>query len=146
MTISNSLYVHEADGFSLSLPTVLPRGKSLSIKVKGINLSYTGFLFYLSNNSIQMSAPKYTEFLAGGDTFKYGDFNISIDATVRNFINQECDSANELTFLMPKYSLKMKEIIFKSVSVVIDGKETDLDLSKAKFWGDSKKNSATSLI
>ena len=139
MTISNSLYVHEADGFSLSLPTVLPRGKSLSIKVKGINLSYTGFLFYLSNNSIQMSSPKYTEFLAGGDTFKYGDFDISIDATVKNFINQECDSANELTFLMPKYSLKMKEIIFKSVSIVIEGKETDLDLSKAKFWGDSKK-------
>lgn len=139
MIISNSLYVHEADGFSLSLPTVLPRGKSLSIKVKGINLSYTGFLFYLSNNSIQMSTPKYTEFLAGGDTFKYGDFDISINATVKNFINQECNSANELTFLMPKYSLKMKEIIFKSVSVVIDGKETDLDLSKAKFWGDSKK-------
>lgn len=139
ITISNSLYVHEADGFMLKLPGSLPRGKSVSIKVQGVNLSYTGFQVYLSNDGIQMSTPKYTEFMAGGDTFTYGNFDITIETTVKNFVEPDCDSADAVTFLMPKYSLKMKEVIFTSVSVIIDGKETTLDLSKADFWADGNK-------
>lgn len=139
INLTNALYVHDAEGFSLSLPESLPRGKSAIIKVSGVNLSYTGFQVYLAYDSVQMSTPKYTEFMAGGQSFTYGDFDIEICAKVQNFTDQNPDYANEITFLMPKYSLRMMEVIFKQVSVIIDGKETNLDLSNADFWSESKK-------
>lgn len=138
-TLANALYVHDAEGFTLLLSESLPRGKSISIQISGVNLSYTGFQVYLSLNSTQMSTPKYTEFMAGGDTFTYGDFNISFDLTVKNFTDPDPDSANEITFLMPKYSLRMKEVIFKSVEITVDGKNQIMDLSKANFWKDASK-------
>lgn len=139
MNLSDALYVHVTDGFSLSLPEKLSIGKSVSVKVSGVNLSYTGFQVYLSSDFEQMSTPKYTEFMAGGDTFTYGDFDIEMNLTVQNFTNQDPDFANKVTFLMPKYSLKMMEVIFKSVTVTIDRKETKLDLSQAAFWGPEVK-------
>ncbi len=138
-SLSKALYIHNADGFTISLPRKLSRGENITIKVCGVNLSYTGFQVYLSSGQIQMSTPKYTEFMAGGDTFKYGDFNIEIKATVKNFIDQNLESADNITFLMPKYSLTMMEVIFTEIAVVIDGNETKLDLSQASFWGDPKK-------
>ena len=139
ITLKNSLYVHDADGFKLSLPQKLFLGDSLEIKISGVNLSYTGFQVYLAQNLSQISTPKYTEFMAGGNTFTYGDFDISFSAVVKNFTNQDIDYADNIIFYMPKYSLRMKEIILKTVSVIICGKEFSLDLSEAVFWKDAEK-------
>lgn len=139
INLSKALYVHVADGFTLSLPEPLTRGSEVLIKVSGVNLSYTGFQVYLSSDSVQMSTPKYTEFMAGGNTFTYGNFNIEINTSVKNFCDPNPDSADKITFLMPKYSLKMMEVIFTEVSVVINGIETKLDLAQASFREDAQK-------
>lgn len=137
--LTNALHVKVADGFTLSLPESISLGKTLFINVKGVNLSYTGFQVYLSSAQVQMSTPKYTEFMAGGDTFTYGDFEIKFTATVKNFTNPDPDSADKITFLMPKYSLKMMDVIFTEVRVTTDSGSVNLDLSKAEFWGEADK-------
>lgn len=139
ITLSNALYVHEANGFNLALPQKLNRGESITVKVSGVNLSYTGFLVFLVNDKSQMSTPKYTEFLAGGDTFTYGDFEITFSLTAKNFTDMNPDFADSIHFDMPKYSLKMMEVIFKSVTITQSEKEYELDLSKAVFNDEAKK-------
>jgi len=139
INLSKALYVHNANGFSLHLPQSLNRDSVVQVKVTGVNLSYTGFLVYLSCGSSQMSTPKYTEFMAGGNAFTYGDFEINFELKVKNFIDPDPEFAESITFLMPKYSLQMKEIIFKSITAEIDGKEISFDLSACEFFGDTNK-------
>ncbi len=133
ITLNDALYVHSANSFSFKLPSALSFGQEATVRVTGVNLSYTGFLVFLSSGSSQICVPKYTQFLAGGETFTYGDFDITFSLKVAAFTDQDVSCADSITFLMPKYSLKMMEVIFKSVSVTVNGKETHFSLSDAVF-------------